>query len=398
MKTVRPSFRRTCRNLVFTLLATALVAGLRAEDAPTKFTPGSQLDALTVGATTYRQVQIRSITARSAMITFDGGMKSILLRDLTPELQQRFSYSPEAERASEAAAKVGQANAEKQQQARLEALRKNRAASRNATQAGGKLDQLLRSFGQPPDIAEEVDLRPRFSELGLWVKDQGHRPSCAVFAIVSALEFQSAEANNTPQRFSEEYLNWATKKSLNRLSVSDETTATGNSGEDQSDDGFKLQEVATALRTYGIPLRDEMPNGLSKKNLGVPTDEIIQAAQRSKRTVVHTIPGHNGATLVNHVIQALNLGIPVPVGMVWPDTRVWRVQFLNGQRTTMNNGHAVTMVGYRCKTGRIEDAVFVFKNSWGPHWGQGGYGTASYDYLAKNLHSAVVLEVPTEVR
>ena len=108
---------------------------------------------------------------------------------------------------------------------------------------------------------------------------------------------------------------------------------------------------------------------------------------------MHTIPGHDGATLASNVIQALNLGIPVPVGMVWPDTRVWRVQFLDSQMTTMHYGHAVTIVGYRCKTGRIEDAVFVFKNSWGPHWGQAGYGTASYGYLAKNLGSAVVLEV-----
>jgi hypothetical protein len=360
-----------------------------ADSAPAKFVAGTKLDNLAVGPTVYQNVLIRSITARSAMITYDGGMKSILLRDLSPELQQRFGYDPQADHAQEAAAKAGQAAAEKQQQTRLEAMRKNRLAP----QVSGKIDQLLRSFGQQPEIAEEVDLRPRFNELGLWVKDQGHRPSCAVFAIVSALEFQNAEINGNAERFSEEYLYWATSKSLHRQVAADSLSGTSEGGEDQSDAGFALQEVATALRTYGIPPRDKVPNRFSGRAMDNPPQEIIDEAQRGKRTTVHTIPGHDGETLVNNVIQALNLGIPVPVGIRWPDTRVWRVQFLDDQMTNLGYGHAVTIVGYRCKSGHLEDAVFIFKNSWGPHWGQGGYGTASYRYLASNLHAAVVLEV-----
>jgi len=42
-----------------------------------------------------------------------------------------------------------------------------------------------------------------------------------------------------------------------------------------------------------------------------------------------------------------------------------------------DGGHAVTLVGYKSATGRIEDAVFIFKNSYGVDWGQGGYGTAT---------------------
>jgi len=394
MKTQRPSFYRTsCFALA--LLSTNLAPSLLADDMPNKLVAGSKLDHLTVGTATYQNVLVRSVTARSAMITFDGGMKSILLRELTPELQQRFGYNADAERVQDAAAKVGQANAEKQQQARLEALRKSRAASRGAGQGVSKIDQLLRSFGQAPEIAAEVDLRPRFSELGLWVKDQGHRPSCAVFAMVSALEFQSAEANGNAERFSEEYLYWATRKSLNRQTA-DALSETSEGGEDQSDSGFTLDEVATALRTYGIPLRDKVPNRFSGRAMSTPPDDVIEEARRGVRMSVHAIPGHDGAALATNVIHALNQGIPVPIGMRWPDTRVWRVQFLDGQMTSMGNGHAVTIVGYRCKTGRIEDAVFVFKNSWGPHWGQAGYGTASYAYLANNLRSAVVLEVQSE--
>ena len=35
--------------------------------------PGSKIESLTVGATTYRQVQVRSVNARTLMITHAGG-------------------------------------------------------------------------------------------------------------------------------------------------------------------------------------------------------------------------------------------------------------------------------------------------------------------------------------
>jgi hypothetical protein len=394
MKLQRPTFFRTsCFALA--LLSAGLIPSLLADNAPAKLVAGSKLDSLTVGTATFQNVLIRSVSARSAMITYDGGMKSILLRDLTPELQQRFGYNADADRAQEAAAKAGQANAEKQQQARLEALRKSHAALHNEGPRLSKIDQLLRSFGQQPEVAEEIDLRPRFNELGLWVKDQGHRPSCAVFAIVSALEFQSAEVNGQPERFSEEYLYWATRKSLNRQHA-DALTDAGKGSEDQSDSGFTLDEVATALRTYGILLREKVPNNMAGKAIDTPPDDVIEEARRGVHMSVHAIPGHDGAALATNIVHALNLGIPVPVGIRLPDILLWRIQFFDTQPTTIGYRHAVTIVGYRCKTKRVEDAEFIFKNSWGPQWGQAGYGNVSYAYLSRNLLTAVVLEVQAE--
>ena len=392
MKINRPTFFRTC-CLALAFLLSGLSPALLADNAPAKLVAGSKLARLTIGATTYHNVVVRSVSARSAMITHDSGMKSILLRDLTPDLQKRFGYNPEADRAEEAAAKAGQANAEKQQQARLEAMRKSQASLRNAGPGLSKIDHVLRAFGKPPEVAEEVDLRPRFNELGLWVKDQGHRPSCAVFAIVSTLEFQNAEATGTAKEFSEEYLFWATCKSLDRIADSHDTPDEMEDENDQTDAGFSLQEVVTALYAYGIPTRNKVPNRLGGKAIDNPPEELIAEARSIGRTTVHTIPGHNGATLANNVIHALNLGIPVPIGLRWPDGPGWRSVYLNDQTTSANHRHAVTLVGYRCKTGRVEDAEFIFKNSWGLHWGQAGYGTATYAYLTKNLHAAVVLEV-----
>src|ERR1051325_2275608 len=66
---------------------------------------GAKLDSLPVGATTYQNVQVRSISLRTVMITHSGGMASIKLRDLSPEWQARFRYNPLAEAAAEEAAR-----------------------------------------------------------------------------------------------------------------------------------------------------------------------------------------------------------------------------------------------------------------------------------------------------
>ena len=78
--------------------------------------------------------------------------------------------------------------------------------------------------------------------------------------------------------------------------------------------------------------------------------------------------------------------------MAWPMTPVYN-GYLSSQTAAFDRGHAVTLVGYKSATGRLEDAYFIFKNSWGPRWGQGGYGTVTYGYLQKYLNDAVLLEV-----
>lgn len=342
--------------------------------------PGTKVDLLTVGSTTYHQVQVRSINARTVMITHSGGMASIRLRDLSPEWQVCFHYDPAAEAAADEAAKSA-------------AIMPPAAhpAKRVATDNASRLDTLLQKFGQPATVQQAVDLRPKFFQLELGVKNQGRRPSCAIFAVVSALEYQNAETSGHVEKFSEEYLIWAVRKTVQRLPAAGaaESAATG---EDQ-DDGFALAEVVAALRAYGIPLQSSMPNTFGSKigSIEEPPAAIINEARNHQRVFVHLLPGRDGATRLNNIVQALNAGVPVAIGMGWPNYRSIRTGYLSAQKPT--SGHAVTLVGYTSATGRIEDAVFIFKNSWGADWGQGGYGTATYGYLSSNLNDAVLLEV-----
>lgn len=346
--------------------------------------PGAKLDSLTVGKTIYQGVVVRSINARTLMITHAGGMASLRLRDLSPELQLAFNYDPAAEAAAEKSAPATPST-----KAPIKAVTPITNANIE------KFEKLLKEFGQPASVRAEVDLRPKFFALELSVKNQGRRPSCAIFAIVSALEYQNAELNGRVEKFSEEYLIWAVRKSVQRAPLASNGTTTDPSSKDDKDDGFTLAEVVSALRSYGIPLQASMPNTFGKNagEISDPPQATIAEAKNHQHIYFHPLPGRDHATRINNAVHALNAGIPVSIGLGWPNYHTLRNAYLSKQKPPPNSGHAVTLVGYKSSTGRLEDAVFIFKNSWGVDWGQGGYGTATYEYLNNYLNDAVVLEV-----
>lgn len=360
------------------LLLLAALVGLGGGVALPASLVGSQLESFAVGSTTYRDVKILSVNARTVVIRHRDGITSIRLRDLSPEWQSRFNYDP-----------VAEATAEKSLAASPPPPRP--AATKPAAAKPSRFESLLQQFGKAAEAKPEVDLRPRYFKLELGVKNQGRRPSCAIFAVVSALELQHAELAGRPEKFSEEYLIWAVRQTVQRVS------AAASNAEDagDADAGYTLSEVVSALRAYGIPLQAAMPNtfGSAIADIENPPSAVVEQARTHQRVFVHRLPGRDQPTLLNNVVQALNQGVPIPVGMAWPNYRSLRTGYLSGQKPLEGSGHAVTLVGYKCPTGRIEEAVFVFKNSWGVQWGQGGYGTVTYDYLQKYLHEAIVLEV-----
>ena len=105
------------------------------------------------------------------------------------------------------------------------------------------------------------------------------------------------------------------------------------------------------------------------------------------------VPGRDQTTRIANLVQALDAGIPVAVGLKWPPWRTLRTGYLSQQKPAPEGGHAITLVGYENKTGALQDTVFIFKNSWGVKWGAGGYGYVTYHYLDENLRDAAVLDI-----
>ncbi|MBK8477759.1 MAG: C1 family peptidase [Opitutaceae bacterium] len=378
-------FRKLFRNFAAASLALSWLLG-----HPAGAQVGATFDLLEVKGVVYRSVKVVAVSSSTVTIRHSDGIAQLALRSLGPELQQRFGYSQAAEDLRELLLSTER----KQQAAAQASLPRTVASPRPAARSDSAVGRALARFGTQAKLGE-VDLRPRFRELELGTKSQGQRPSCAVFAVVSALEFQNAAAVGHAEKLSEEYLIWATRRTLGIPAGEARKVRLGPGEDDERDAGFVLDEVLSAVRAYGIPLQSELPNrfGLAMENIPDPDSEVIASARSRREVSTYMVPGVNNDVKIANIMHALNEGVPVVIGLGWPHWRSLRAPTLSEQAPMEGYSHAVTLVGYYSKTGQAADVHFIFKNSWGVRWGTGGYGFAEIGYLRRNLFEAVVIEV-----
>ena len=356
-----------------------------AASAPTAAAPGSStgsavISEVQVGQMVYHEVRVLQVTPVSVVLAHRDGITSVALADLPPDWQKRFGYDP-AKAAQEAAARQAINNAHKVQA---------NVAPGDKGPPMLTAQEILQRFGTPPKIFAEVNLQPRFDLLGIGVKNQGSRPSCAVFALVSALEYQRSPPAGPAPEYSEEYMIWATLKTLGKVGM-----AVPKGEAENLDIGFSLNEVAEALRAYGIALGGELPYQFNLKNPHVlePATDVIERAKKRSPVNGFYITGREPKAQIANMVQVLNAGVPVITGVKWPDQKKFGDSAtLDEQTGEEKSGHAVLVVGYLTKTGKIEDAQFLFKNSFGEKWGDHGYGVATYKYLLGNLQTALFLD------
>lgn len=349
----------------------------------------SYYKTLQAGDRVYHEVRVRKVTSRALTVLHRGGLSQIMLRDLSPEIQAEFGYSPEKEAAYLAEQRKKEAWAKQQRKAKPKVQPSAQKAQAENTSPA---ERALQRFGQPPSIRDEVDLRPEYISLNLVTKNQGRRPSCSIFAVVSALEFQNAKLIGQPEKLSEEYLIWATRKTLGLSTVE----AASFDPEVDADAGFALLEVVQALRRYGIPTQKQMPNtyGKSMAKIAEPSAELIQAALDRRKVHSYIVTGRDNELRIGGILHALNEGIPVVVGMAWPNSEsLSQSPILSRQKPVKGYAHAVALIGYRADGGNTDNLRFVFKNSWGHRWGVNGHGWVTYEYLKKHMNSAVILDV-----
>jgi hypothetical protein len=351
---------------------------------------GELIDRLQVGDKIYLEVEVKKVTPKALLIKHSAGIAQVLLADLSPKYQKKFGYNAAVEDAYNK-------KIEARKREVLEARAKEAAKPKVPKTQVLVSDRILQRFGQTPELRGEVDLRPRYRELKLISKAQGRRPSCSVFAVVSALEYQNAIVVGEAEKLSEEYLIWATRKTLG-FNSKPAASKGGESKDDpnDADAGFNLVEVVQALRSYGVPLQDEMPNtfGKSMAKIEEPTADLIEEAKNRRKVYSYVITGRENKEKIDGIVHALNEEVPVVIGMAWPHYKsLQNVPVLRGQKPREDYAHAVTLVGYRCESGRREDILFIFKNSWGNEWGIAGHGYVAYPYLEKHINSAIFLEV-----
>ena len=242
-----------------------------------------------------------------------------------------------------------------------------------------------------------ADLRPRIAGVGLAIRDQGGRPTCSVHAMTFLLEYMAAtRRQHNYGNLSEEYLN-----------------VVANRASGKTDDGDFFAVLEQGYRSYGIVSETALPYRSTYDPSLTPPAMVVTHAKlsiESDRLVARFIKpwdraiGASDAQLAE-VMKQLKANVPVAVGMWWPRKGAWQTTPIAGVSIIADlgkspsgalvDGHSVVLVGYAQHNQFPGGGYFIFRNSWGPGWGDKGYGYASFEYLRKYANDLVAY-IPAE--
>ena len=217
----------------------------------------------------------------------------------------------------------------------------------------------MAAFGPLP---EKVDLRKYCSA----VQDQGDLGSCTGNAIASALEFLENKAGAARFADYSRLFIYYNERSLE--------------GTIMSDAGAEIRDGIKSVNKWGCCFESTWPYVISKFTVKPSATAYTQAK-------THLFTKYQRLTTLDQFKNCLAAGYPFVFGFAVYESFESDAVAKTGNapmpqpREQMLGGHAVLAVGYDNSTSR-----FLVQNSWGTSWGQKGFFTLPYDYLAnRNL-------------
>jgi len=234
------------------------------------------------------------------------------------------------------------------------------------------------SVWPPSTFASEIDLLPNVSE----VEDQAEIGSCVANGIVSACEHM-AKRHGRSDNLSRLFLYTATLDFENRL----------------GQEGLVPRDALKVANHYGIPSESAYPYDTSKSAVRPPDDMYLLASKTRVlryEAVSHwrsVWPRFESQTIIDRIKSALNEGLPVGFAMQVTQSAKdmrgpWREQQYQqeGPNTPSIGGHWMVIIGYDDRVGK-----FLVQNSWGPDWGDGGFGGFPYSIVEGGFFEAWVI-------
>lgn len=231
-------------------------------------------------------------------------------------------------------------------------------------------------YGWLPDLPDRRDLRcPQMSKLALRklplavdlrdgcspVENQGNLGSCTANALVGALEFLELKAGQPLVDLSRLFIYY------NERVIE---------GSVQEDSGAFLRDGIKALAKLGVCAEALWPYNIAKFTQKPTAACYVQAMQ-------HLIASYHRLATVDDMRACLAGGYPFVFGFTVYESFESAAVTASGvvnlpqPAETVLGGHAVVGVGYDDATQR-----FIVRNSWDRDWGQKGYFTMPYAYLA----------------
>jgi hypothetical protein len=235
-----------------------------------------------------------------------------------------------------------------------------------------------------PAPPSKVDLAPEYQKFGLPPLQQGDRNDCSLFAVTALAEYELAKsAPKDVSRLSEEFLIWAAH------------AVSGHKGDDQA----MFYETVSGLNAYGICTSKLMPYAGARDPKRKPSKEALaDASTRAQRWKIHWIrrwdlKSRLSAAALTEIKQTLAAGHPVACGLRWPKKLTGDEILQVPAAQEVEDGHSIAFTGYQDDPKKPGGGVFLFRNSWGPKWGNQGYGVMSYAYAVAYANDVVWLDL-----
>jgi len=226
-------------------------------------------------------------------------------------------------------------------------------------------------------IAAQVDLRNWFSP----IEDQGYLGSCTANAAVGLLEYFQRRSKGG-------YID-ASRLFLYKV----ERSLLGWTG----DTGAYLRTAMEALVLFGAPPERYWPYDGSEPGANTHYDleppAFCYAFGANYKAIKYFRldgPGTSPAQILTNIKTYLSHGFPsmfgFPVYSEFDNPLPGGLIAFPAPNSNYRGGHAIVTVGYddNVMIGPDRGALLV-RNSWGPTWGNAGYGWMSYKYVTQDL-------------
>ncbi len=234
--------------------------------------------------------------------------------------------------------------------------------------------------------AQGKDLRPKFAEYGITVKNQADRPTCSVHTMIGVYEFEYANTLGQQDSLSVEYMNWAC-----------------NQIDGENYDGTMFSSAIDAVAKYGICTDDYMPYATRYSDKLEPSEAAKKDAESRKAGKANWIKEwdpNTGLTpeQLDAIRKELDKEHPVAIGFRWPKRTVTDKYLEDGtlvMQTPDNvvDGHSVLIVGYKNDKNYPGGGYLIFKNSYSESFGEKGYGKITYEYANAYANDAVTVHL-----